>query len=90
MKSRIKRSLMWLYALLLTYLTVDIVLRRWLWDQVPTQVTAPLVYGVIVANIMVLSSFFAPRLRRAARARARWNISGLASARRQVVRTESN
>jgi hypothetical protein len=45
-----------------TLMALEIVGRRWVYGQLPTQLPAGLVYGVVVANLAVLTAW----LRRAA------------------------
>ena len=53
-----KRRAALLYSFSLVYLSVEILFRRWFWDQLPTQVSSPLVYAVILANAMLVFKLF--------------------------------
>lgn len=44
----------WLYVSLLTYFTGEIILRRELWGQVPTQIPALVVFATLAINSFVL------------------------------------
>jgi hypothetical protein len=44
----------WIYIALLTYFSAEILWRRWIWQQIPTQVSAALVYSVLAVNGIVL------------------------------------
>lgn len=45
-----KRKLAWLPLLLLTYLSLEILFRRWVWHQIPTQASALFVYALLIVN----------------------------------------
>lgn len=67
-----KRFARWIYILLLVYFSAEILWRRWMWQQIPTQVSAVLVYSVLGVNcvVVILLAFKAAsgnRLRRVAR-----------------------
>jgi hypothetical protein len=49
-KQRFLNAVHWLYFALLVWGTVLILLRRWCWNQVPTQVSAPVVYLTLIIN----------------------------------------
>jgi len=49
-KKVILNTVHWIYFALLVWGTVLILIRRWYWDQVPTQVSASVVYLTLVIN----------------------------------------
>jgi len=51
------------------YCTIKVLLRRWFWGQIPTQIPAALVYAVLAVNSWLLWSRTRPYLRAA---RAGW------------------
>ena len=44
-------------CLLLFYFSVEIIFRRWVWNQVPTQFSAPWVYGLVLLNTVLILCF---------------------------------
>jgi len=44
----------WVYGALLAWLTAEILVRRWVWHQVPTQVPTGVVYATVAVNVGVL------------------------------------
>ena len=44
-----------LFLFLLTFLTVEILVRRLFWHQIPTQIGPGLVYALVVLNIALIS-----------------------------------
>ena len=49
-KTRARMTLRGLYLALLTWGTVLIALRRWSWNQVPTQISAKIVFLTLLIN----------------------------------------
>jgi hypothetical protein len=48
-----KRGLIGLYLLISLWSSVVILLRRLAWHQIPTQVSAPVVYATVAINVLV-------------------------------------
>lgn len=48
-----KRGLIGLYLLISLWSSAMILLRRLAWHQIPTQVSAPVVYATVALNILV-------------------------------------
>jgi|GEM_PF-3861161 len=44
----------WIYVVLLAYFSAEILWRRLMWQQIPTQVSATLIYSVLAVNGIVL------------------------------------
>lgn len=44
-------------ALTIVFLSAEILLRRWLWVQIPAQVPGVVVYGVLLLNILFLANY---------------------------------
>jgi TRAP-type C4-dicarboxylate transport system permease small subunit len=52
---RIRRAATTVYSFFLGWLTLEILFRRWVWNQVPTQVSGAWVYATILLNGGVLT-----------------------------------
>ena len=50
-----------LYALALAALSGEILFRRFVWNQIPTQLPTALVYGVLLGNGFLIVRLFLPR-----------------------------
>ncbi len=59
-KTRVRLFAKVLYALALGGMTAEILFRRLVRNQIPTQVPAALVYGVLLADCFLLFLFFRP------------------------------
>lgn len=57
-----------LLAVAILALSLEILLRRWLWQQLPTQLGAGAVYGVLAVNACLVTSVAATLKRRLGRA----------------------
>lgn len=49
-----KKALGLFFWLLILYFTLEILVRRWVWGQVPTQVATWIVYATVALNGVVL------------------------------------
>jgi hypothetical protein len=45
-------------SVFLLYLSGEILLRRWFWNQIPRNVSSPLVYGCVIINIIFIWYLF--------------------------------
>jgi hypothetical protein len=44
----------WFGIFLLSFWTISILFRRWVWDQVPSQISPFLVYALVLLNVCFL------------------------------------
>jgi hypothetical protein len=51
----LKKLLSWIPIFLIAYWSLEIIFRRWYWEQIPTQVGSPVVYFVLSVNLLVIS-----------------------------------
>lgn len=56
--NRARVAISGLYAILLAYFTVEILFRRLVWNQIPTQLPTALVYGVLLLNGFLIARTF--------------------------------
>lgn len=57
----LKATARWIYALTLGGLSADILFRRFVWNQIPTQLPTALVYGVLLLNGFLIAFLFRRR-----------------------------
>jgi hypothetical protein len=55
MRSKLGALVKVAYFVALAWLTVEILIRRWVWDQVPTQVSTVAVYLTVALDFFVLA-----------------------------------
>jgi len=58
-----KRWFILMYVGLLTYFSLEILVRRWLWSQIPTQGSTVFVYGLLASNGWVVVQLLASQRR---------------------------